>query len=110
MLPVVEEAARVLEEEEELRCEIVVPALLSPLPKATLARLLAGRSRIVIAEESHTDFGVGAEFAAALLESGFHGRLLRVGTPPIPIPAARSLETQVIPGSEEIVRGALSLF
>jgi len=110
MLPVVEEAVRVLEEEEELSCEIVVPALLSPLPKATLGRLLARRSRIVIAEESHSDFGVGAEFAAVLAEAGFHGRLLRVGTPPVPIPAARSLEMQVIPGAAEIVRGCLSLF
>jgi len=64
----------------------------------------------VVAEESHLDFGVGAEFAAALAEAGFHGRLLRVGTPPVPIPAARSLEIQVIPGAAEIVRGALSLF
>lgn len=110
MLPVVEEAVRILEEEEELSCEVIVPALLCPAPKATLARLLAKRSRVVIAEESHSDFGVGAEYAAVLAESGFHGKLLRIGTPPMPIPAARSLETQVIPGATEIVRGALSLF
>jgi pyruvate/2-oxoglutarate/acetoin dehydrogenase E1 component len=109
MLPLVEEAARALAE-EELACEIVAPALLSPMPRRTICAHLRQRRRIVIVEECHTPFGVGAEFAAVLLESGFTGSLVRIGTPPVPIPAARSLEGQVMPGQEDIVRTVLAMF
>ncbi len=110
MLPVVEEAARELAEEEELRCEIVVPALLAPLPRQTLLKSLLPKPRIVAVEESHAGFGVSAEFGAVLLEAGYRGKFLRLGTPPVPIPAARSLEAQVIPGKREITAAVLSLF
>ena len=32
-----------------------------------------------------------------MLESGFKGQLLRIGTPPVPIASARSLERSIIP-------------
>ncbi len=110
MLTVVEAAARRLSEEEELAIEIVAPSLLSPLPKASLIRHLATRERVVIVEESHHDFGVGAEIAAAMLESGFKGRLLRIGTPPVPIASARSLERSIIPDERLLVEQVLALF
>lgn len=110
MLPVVEAAARSLEDDEELAIEIVAPSLLSPLPRASLIGHLAARARVVIVEESHHDFGVGAEIAAALLESGFKGDLLRIGTPPVPIASARSLERSLIPDEALIVGQVLDLF
>lgn len=110
MAPHVEEAAQILEDEEELSVEILLPALISPLPRRSLLAHAAGRKRILIAEESHSQFGVSAEIAATLAENGFTGRLARLGTPPVPIPSARSLELQVIPGAKEIVAAALALF
>lgn len=110
MLPVVEAAARSLEDDEELAVEIVAPSLLSPLPRESLIGHLATRARIVIVEESHHDFGVGAEIAAALLESGFKGDLLRIGTPPVPIASARSIERSLIPDEALIVGQVLDLF
>jgi len=70
MLAVVEAAARRLTDAEELAVEIVAPSLLSPLPRGSLIRHLATRRRVVIVEESHHDFGVSAEIAAAMLEAG----------------------------------------
>ncbi len=103
MLPVVEKAVAHLEAEEELRVEIVAPSLLSPLPRRTLLAHLMQHDRVVIVEESHHEFGVGAEIAAVLLEAGFQGRCVRVGTPPVPIYSARSLERQVLPDEERLI-------
>lgn len=110
MLAVAEAAARRLEDEEELAVEIVAPSLLSPLPRGSLIRHLALRSRVVIVEESHHAFGVSAEIAAAMLESGFKGQLLRIGTPPVPIASARSLERSIIPDEQSVVEQVLDLF
>lgn len=53
---------------------------------------------------------MGAEFAASLLEAGFAGRLLRVGTPPVPIASARSLERSIIPDAARLIEQVLGLF
>jgi 2-oxoisovalerate dehydrogenase E1 component len=96
-------------EEEELSVEIVVPSLLSPLPRHTLIGLLARRKHIVTIEESQAEFGVGAELGALLLENGYRGKYARVGTPPVPIPAARSLEAQIIPGRQHVSQAVLKM-
>ena len=107
MLPVAEEAAQRLEAEEELRVDIVVPSLLSPLPRRTLLAHLMHSTRVVIAEESHHEFGIGAEIAASLLEAGYRGQALRIGTPPVPIASARSLERQILPDAERLLEDIL---
>lgn len=110
MLPIAEAVARRLETEEELAVEIVAPALLSPLPRDSMIGHLLERQTVVVVEESHHDFGVSAEIAAALLESGFSGQLLRIGTPPVPIASARSLERSIIPDEQSIIDQILDLF
>lgn len=110
MLTMVEQVAAHLESEEELSVEIIAPSLLSPMPKHTLVGALEGRSRVAIVEESHAHFGVSAELLACLMETGFQGRVIRIGTPPVPIPSARSLEQQVIPGVRDLLDEILHLF
>jgi 2-oxoisovalerate dehydrogenase E1 component len=110
MLPVVEQSVEKLTSEEELIVEIVAPSLLSPLPKATLLRHLQNRPRIAILEESHADYGVSAEIMATMLESGYAGQATRIGTPPVPIFSARSLERQIIPDVDQLVTEVLDLF
>src|SRR5262249_30766819 len=109
MLPVVERAAARLEEEEEISVEIVAPALLSPLPRTALVAHLSSRNAIAIVEEAPGDFGVGAEIAASLTESGWRGRLARVASPPVPIPSARSLEAEVLPDEDRICDAVVRL-
>jgi len=86
---------------EELHSEIVIPSLLSPMP-GTLIRLLQSRERVIVFEEGQPKFGFAAELGSTLVESGFQGRFLRVGPPAIPIPAARSLEIDVLPDEVEL--------
>ena len=110
MLPVVEQVVAILAEREELVVEVVAPSLLAPLPRATLLKHLLDRPRIAIIEETHTEFGISAEIMATLLESGFAGQATRIGTPPVPISAARSLERQIIPDVDQLVEEILDLF
>jgi 2-oxoisovalerate dehydrogenase E1 component len=110
MLPLVEKVAEHLQEEEELEVEIIVLALLSPLPKASLIAHLGDSQRLAIVEEAHDDFGVGAEIMASLMEAGYGGRAIRIGTPPVPISSARSLESQILPSEERIINEIVSLF
>jgi 2-oxoisovalerate dehydrogenase E1 component len=83
--------------DEDIEVEIVAPSLIAPLPKATLTALLLSRPRVVTLEETPQGSGFGSELGATLLEAGFRGRFLRLAPPPVPIPAARSLEATVLP-------------
>ena len=109
MVPVVEAAAERLAEDEELAVEIVVPALLAPLPRDTLIGHLLSRKRIVMVEESHHQYGVAAEIAACLLERGYRGKALRLGAPPLPIASARSLERDILPDEGRVVEQVLRI-
>lgn len=110
MLPVVERVARQLRETEELAVDIVAPALLAPLPRRTLLSALMHSPRIAVIEESHHEFGVGAELLASLAEAGYRGQVLRLGTAPVPIAAARSLESAQLLDEPAIVAALLDLF
>jgi 2-oxoisovalerate dehydrogenase E1 component len=108
MVELAEAAAEELRS-EELAVEIVVPSLLSPFPRHTLTNLLKSRERVVTLEETHLGCGFSAELGAALLEAGFRGRFARVATPPVPIPAARSLESLVMPDLRRISEVILTM-
>jgi 2-oxoisovalerate dehydrogenase E1 component len=95
--------------EEDLAVEIIAPSLLQPMPKQALLDLLLQRNRVAILEESPLGPGWGAELAATLLENRFRGQVRRFGPPPIPIPAARSLESSVLPDERRLF-GALVAF
>ena len=108
MLPIVEEAAAILQHQEEIAVDVLVPAQLAPLPRHALIAVLGRYDRVVIAEEAHGYGGVGAEIAALLAESGYRGRIRRVATPPVPILAARSLEAAQMPNADTVVQAVLS--
>ena len=102
-----EAAAERLAEDEELDLDILVIALLAPLPRHALVEALAGYDAIVIAEETHSGYGVGAELIACLAEAGYRGTIRRVGAPPVPIPSARSLEAAVLPDADSVAAAVL---
>jgi 2-oxoisovalerate dehydrogenase E1 component len=102
MLPVVEQIRDELTG-EELSIDVVAPALLNPMPTHQLVRHLIGCEAVVVVEEAYAEVGFGCALGAALLEAGFRGRFSRVSPPPVPIPAARSLETTIVPGRSRIV-------
>ena len=109
MLPIAEKAARILEESEELAVEIIAPALLSPLPRLSLLKALLDRPRILVVEEAHHQFGFSAEVLAMLVENGYTGKVARLGTAPVPIASARSMESAQLPDEEAIVLAVMDL-
>ena len=89
---------------------IVETAQLAPLPRPSLLAELMPHPRIVLVEESHHAYGVTAELAASLAEAGYRGQVMRIGTPPAPIAAARSLEVAQLLDEQAIVDNVLDLF
>jgi 2-oxoisovalerate dehydrogenase E1 component len=100
-LPLVERIAEKLGH-EDLVVDLVVPSLLQPFPKHTLHDLLKNKGRIAIVEESPRGPGFGSELVAALAEMGYCGRIRRFAPPPVPIPAARSLESSILPDERQL--------
>jgi 2-oxoisovalerate dehydrogenase E1 component len=100
-LPMVERVAETLGQ-EDLAVELVVPSLLQPFPRHTLLDLLKNRERVAIVEESPRGPGFGSELAATLGENGFGGHVRRFAPPPVPIPAARSLESSILPDERQL--------
>lgn len=109
MLPIAEKAARILEENEELAVEIIAPALLAPLPRFSLLKALMNRPRILVVEEAHHQFGFSAEVLATLAENGYTGKVARLGSAPVPIASARSMESAQLPDEEAIVSAVMDI-
>ncbi len=107
----VEEAEKVAMEleAEELQVELVIPSMLAPLPRKQLLKHLRGRGMVLSVEEGYGETGFGASLGCALLEGGYAGRYRRLSTPPVPIPAARSLEPRVITGREQMLAAILEM-
>ena len=72
--------------------ELVVPSLLQPFPRHTLLDLLHNRERVAIVEESPLGPGSDPSSGRGALRRRIRGRVRRLAPPPVPIPAARSLE------------------
>ena len=75
-----------------------------------MSEALLASPRIAVIEESHHEYGVGAEILALLAESGYGGQVLRIGMPAVPIAAARSLEVAQLPDEQAILARILALF
>jgi 2-oxoisovalerate dehydrogenase E1 component len=94
---------------EGIEAEVVDLRTIVPLDRGTILASLGRTSRLVIAQEAVTDFGVGAEIAALAVREGFwtlDAPVLRVGAPRSPAPYAPSLEGVWRPGVASIVAAA----
>ncbi|HEX4933245.1 MAG TPA: thiamine pyrophosphate-dependent enzyme [Gemmatimonadaceae bacterium] len=108
MLPVVERFAEEMRH-EELSVELVVPSLLAPFAGDDLVAYLMRRERVAVFEEGYGESGFGVSLGAALAEAGYRGRFRRVNPPPVPIPAARSLEPLVLPERRQMLDAVVAL-
>jgi 2-oxoisovalerate dehydrogenase E1 component len=94
---------------EGIDVEVIDLRTIVPLDRAAILASLRRTSRLVIAQEAVTDFGVGAEIAALAAREGFwtlDAPVLRVGAPRSPAPYAPSLEAAWRPGVANIVAAA----
>ncbi|MCB0332930.1 MAG: hypothetical protein KDD55_05485, partial [Bdellovibrionales bacterium] len=110
-VPLAEQVAERLREEEELTVALVLPSLLSPVPHDTLFSALRGHSSLVFLEESPTQGSFSSEAIAGLVERGVRAEsVLRIGAKPMPIPAARNLERVVLPQVDSVIEQIFEAF
>jgi 2-oxoisovalerate dehydrogenase E1 component len=85
--------------------EVIDLRTIAPLDWDTVLTSFAKTSRMVVAAEAVTDFGVGAEVAARAVDAGFwnlDAPVLRVGAPPTPAPYSPALEQAWVPDGTQV--------
>lgn len=90
---------------ENIEVEVIDPRTLVPLDKRTILESVARTGRLVTADETRLNCGVGSEIAAIVAEEGFRSLkapILRVARPMAPVSAAPTHEAFVIPTPEKI--------
>jgi pyruvate/2-oxoglutarate/acetoin dehydrogenase E1 component len=110
MTAVAEAAMKELLIERELSFDYVVLTQLWPLDVNAVVESVRRTGRLVVVEEIEPVFGVASAVIAGVaraLPRGFACRA--VGARPVPIPAVRDLEDQVLPSADNIVRAVLEI-
>ena len=95
-----------------ISAEVIDLRTVAPLDKETILASLSKTSRLLIAHEGVTDFGIGAEIAALAVYEGFwtlDAPVMRVAPPPTPSPYAPNLESLWLPDRHSIERAAEAL-
>jgi 2-oxoisovalerate dehydrogenase E1 component len=90
-----------------INAEVIDLRTVAPLDKQEVLESLSRTSRLLIAHEAVTDFGIGAELAAIAASEGFcmlDAPVRRVAPPPTPSPYAPNLEQQWLPDRRAIER------
>jgi pyruvate dehydrogenase E1 component beta subunit len=90
---------------EGVDLEIIDPRTLSPLDRDAILESVAKTGRLVVAEESRSVCGVGAEVLATVASkdpSLLKAPAKRVAAPMIPIPAAAQMEGWYLPNGDDI--------
>ncbi len=109
MAEVAREAMHTLAYDHEIFAELLVPTQLSPFSIDPLVQRSADCGKVLTIEEGTLTLGWGAELGARLHEvMGAKLRFKRIAARDLPIPAAESLESVVLPQVDEIANTALS--
>ncbi|MCL7416850.1 MAG: alpha-ketoacid dehydrogenase subunit beta [Halalkalicoccus sp.] len=89
---------------EGTNVEVIDLRTLVPLDTETIRESVAKTGRLVVVDEDYRSFGVTGEIVARVAEGSLSDleAVERVAVPDVPIPYARPMEEEVIPGVEEI--------
>ncbi len=93
------EAAELLAE-DGISCEVIDPRTTVPLDQETLIASAQRTGRVVVVDEGHRRYGVGAELAAVVAEGAFYyldAPVRRLGALDVPIPFSPALEDLTVP-------------
>jgi pyruvate dehydrogenase E1 component beta subunit len=97
----------------DVDAEVVDLRTVRPLDAGTVRASVRRTGRLLVTHEAPTAVGVGAEVAAAVVESDAFDHLLapvrRVCGQDVPMPYAKDLERAVIPQSEDVEKAAAEL-
>ncbi len=98
-------------QEEEIIADVFFPTRLYPFDVGVLEQSLTETRRLLVVEEGQGFCGLGAEIIAQAAERfGSLGLACkRLSATPNPIPAARPLEQQCLPGPNHVVAKAMEV-
>ena len=109
MVPAALTAAATLAE-RGVDLEVVDLRTLVPLDEETILDSARRTGRVVVAHEAQTTAGFGAEVAARIAAGAFDwldAPIERVGYPDRPVPYAKVLERELLPGADDIVAAVM---
>jgi 2-oxoisovalerate dehydrogenase E1 component len=103
MTEAAEAAMHRLVEEEELAFEYIILTQLWPLSLTEVVDSVRRTRRLVVVEEPVSEYGVGAAVIAGVVQQVREAVACRaVGARPVPLPAVRHLEDQVLPSVDRL--------
>ena len=90
--------------DEGVDCEVIDLRTLVPLDTDAIVESVRKTGRLVVVDEDYRSFGLTGEVTARVAEGalGDLEAVERVAMPDVPIPYARPLEEEVLPGSEDV--------
>jgi 2-oxoisovalerate dehydrogenase E1 component len=105
--------ASMLEElivECDIKPELIVPSLISEVPIHIIIESVKTTNKVVIIEEGSSYGSYSSEIIAELAESiNSAFKVKRIASLPVPIPAVKSLELQVLPDKDRIINDIKSM-
>ena len=106
------EAAKILQQENNLSVEVIDLRTLRPLDTATVIESVKKTNRVVCCEEGWGQNGIGAEVCAVVTNEAFDyldAPPVRVYQKDVPLPYAANLETLSLPNVNDILVKALAI-
>ena len=97
---------------EGISAEIVDPMTIQPMDYETIINSVKKTNRLVIAEDSVKTCGVSAEISAKVAEEALDyldAPIIRVNSPPLPIPFSPPLEREYMVNADKIVKAVRML-
>ncbi len=97
---------------EGISTEIVDPMTIQPMDYETIINSVKKTNRLVIAEDSVKTCGVSAEISAKVAEEALDyldAPIIRVNSPPLPIPFSPPLEREYMVNADKIVKAVRML-
>jgi pyruvate dehydrogenase E1 component beta subunit len=94
--------------QNKISSDIIDLRTVSPLDIETIINSVKKTGRLLVIDEDYQTFGLSGEIAAICAEAGLSFTYQRVCTTET-IPYSRTLEDQILPNSERIIKAALSL-
>ena len=94
--------------ETDLAPELIILTLLHPLDTSLIERSVRKTNGIIVVEDGSINFGFGAEVLSCMTEQGVPMRIvIRIGAEPVPVPSVSSLERQVLPTIDRVIKSVL---
>ena len=99
--------------QQGIEAEVVDPRCIRPLDMTTILTSVERTGRLVIVHEAPAPGGPGAEVAAVVAEQALDlllAPIVRVTSPPVPVPQSLALERMLLPSVDDIVAAVQGLF